>query len=572
MNEKNESNTAYAVENETAMRPPPPSTRISAHTILAVLAVNVIYFAQLVNLVGAGAQAQTIAAALGEPNNTVWILGPITIMTVTFGPIVSQAADFWGRRWFLIILTVMGGIGCLIVALAQSMGMLIAGFTILGTAYGTQPLLHAVTSEVLPRRWRGVGQATNMISNSLGSAVALIGGSLMNRSNDPTSDGFRHFYYMTMAFFFFGAVLCFFTYHPALREKQSLPLSEKLASLDWVGYALLSIGLALFCMALSWSDNPYRWSNPHVCATFAVSVTALLGIAVYETWIRKDGMFHHRLFTHSGNKNFAICILCVFTEGAAFFAVNSHLAFQITILYETDGLIVGVRYTIAFITASLGAYFAGWYVARYKHARWITVVAFGIFVVFFVLMATSTRNTSLAVWFYPILMGWALGMTLTTLVTIAQISTPPDLIAIATGLMLSFRAVGGAIGLTCYHALFNAQLHHLGDNIAKEAIPAGLEPQNLGHLIGAINDHNKTDLGSIPGITPTIIKRSMAAFLDTFMSGFRSVWIAGGCFVALTTIISFFLVDRAEDYDMHVDAPIDAEPQQSSEQDKKAVV
>jgi MFS family permease len=213
------------------------------------------------------------------------------------------------------------------------MGMLLAGFTVMGLTYGTQPLLHAVTSEVIPRRWRGVGQATNMFSNSLGSAVALIGGGLLNRTSDPSSNGFRYFYYMTMAWFFLGAILCFFAYHPAPREKQSLPLSEKLANLDWGGYVLLSVGLTLFCMALAWSDNPYPWPDPHVFATFSLGVAALIALAVYETRFKKYGMFHHGLFTHSGSMNFAICIVCVFTEGAAFFAVNSHLAFHISILY-----------------------------------------------------------------------------------------------------------------------------------------------------------------------------------------------------------------------------------------------
>jgi hypothetical protein len=62
-------------------------------------------------------------------------------------------------------------------------------------------------------------------------------------------------------------------------------------------------------------------------------------------------------------------------------------------------------------------------------------------------MATFSRTTNSAVWVYPVLMGVALGMTLTTLVTIAQLSTPPELMAIATGLMHIFRAVGGAAGL-----------------------------------------------------------------------------------------------------------------------------
>jgi MFS family permease len=362
---------------------------------------------------------------------------------------VSQAADYWGRKWFLVGLTMFGGFGCLIIALSKSMEMTIAGFAVMGIAYGTQPLLHAVTSEVIPRRWRGWGQATNMISNSLGSAVGLLGGGALNRHNDSASDGFRYFYYMTMGFFFLGAILCFFVYNPPKTERQTIPLGKKLVELDWIGYFFLSSGLTLFCIALSWSQNPYAWSDPHVSATFAIAIVLLLSLALYETRFKKGGMFNHKLFKFSGDYNFAICLFCVFTEGSAFFAANSHFAFQVSVLYESDSLLVGTRYTIMFIVAGFGAAFAGYYCAKTRRGRWITVFAFVIFIVFFICMATTNRSTNNELWGYPVLMGLGLGITLTSLVTLAQLSTPPELIAIASGLMLSFRAIGGAVGLTC---------------------------------------------------------------------------------------------------------------------------
>jgi len=71
-----------------------PVPHLHAKTFLAVIAVCLIYMAQLVNLVGAGAQGQTIAAHFGNTAKVVWFSAPITIMTVVLGPIVSQAADY----------------------------------------------------------------------------------------------------------------------------------------------------------------------------------------------------------------------------------------------------------------------------------------------------------------------------------------------------------------------------------------------------------------------------------------------------------------------------------------------
>lgn len=62
-------------------------------------------------------------------------------------------------------------------------------------------------------------------------------------------------------------------------------------------------------------------------------------------------------------------------------------------------------------------------------------------------MASSTKDSSKAVWGYPVLLGWGLGMCLILLVTVAQLSTPPELIATASGLIISVRSLGGTVGI-----------------------------------------------------------------------------------------------------------------------------
>jgi len=116
-------------------------------------------------------------------------------------------------------------------------------------------------------------------------------------------------------------------------------------------------------------------------------------------------------------------------------------------LYETDFLTVGVRFSIAFIATLVASLFTGIYCAITKKFRWVTFTAFVIFLAFFICMSTANKNSSKAVWGYPVLMGWALGMTLVALVTAAQLSIPPELISIASGLLISVRSLGGTIGI-----------------------------------------------------------------------------------------------------------------------------
>ena len=182
----------------------------------SVKAVSFSQFALLIQLVATGAVSQrcqppkehllttriqfatAVAQAVGGAASSGWMLTALTITFVVFAPPMSQAADYWGRRWPLIILILSGFIGTIVTSRAQSvsfalcssfwgssrvtfctqMGVAILGEVFVGAAFATtvslicapfgsfdvliprfQPLAFAVASEVLPHRARLAGKA-----------------------------------------------------------------------------------------------------------------------------------------------------------------------------------------------------------------------------------------------------------------------------------------------------------------------------------------------------------------------------------------------------------------------------
>lgn len=165
-----------------------------------------------------------------------------------------------------------------------------------------------------------------MIANAFGLVTGLTLGGLFNRNGNP--DGFRNYFYIAVGLFALAALTCYIAYQPPKRMLQTtLSTRQKLESLDWVGYGLLASSLVLVCIGLSWSQNPYKWSNAHTSAPFAIGVALAIALIVYETKFKADGMFHHGLF--SRNRNFAISLLAVFCEGLAFFAATVYFSFQV---------------------------------------------------------------------------------------------------------------------------------------------------------------------------------------------------------------------------------------------------
>lgn len=428
------------------------------------------------------------------------------------------------------------------------MNMAIAGEVVAGISYGAQPLLHAVASEVLPRRYRPFAQAADNVAAALGGLVALLVGGAMTRNGNHA--GFRNYWYFSTAVYAVATLLCVVLYNPPPRPSQiGLTNMEKLKKLDWIGYVLLSSGLVLFCIALAWSENPYKWTDAHILAPFLIGVALIFGLIAYETKFKKDGMFHHGLF--SNGFNFPIALFCVFVEGLSFFAANNYFAFQVSVLYETDPLRTGIRYGINFIAYAVFAVLAGAFCSKTKMIRFPTVIAFIFMTLFFVLMATTTPDSSKPVWGYPIFLGIGLGICLCALLTAAQLNTPKELIAITSGLMIGMRSLGASIGLAIcksshsdlnnanflVNAVFTAKFStNLGPKIAGAVLPLGLPVTSLPQLIGDLANSNTTDLPNIKGITPEIIGAGVGGLFEAFTLGFRYVWVAAGVFMFVAAI------------------------------------
>jgi hypothetical protein len=281
-------------------------------------------------------------------------------------------------------------------------------------------------------------------------------------------------------------------------------------------------------MSLAWSQNPYPWSDAHVSATFAIGLALVICLVIYEWRGRKDGMFHHELFIH---RNFTLALLCVFAEGVVFFCANNFFAYEVSVLFSTDSLVTGAHYCIAFVAYAASAIFTGLWCSKRQTVRIPSVVAFGSFVIFNILMATvSSSTTESQIWGFPVFLGVGLGMCLTALVTAAHFATPRELIAITSGLMISIRSLGGSVGLAIYNAIFSSGLSkNLGPEIAAAVLPKGLSPSELPKLIPALMNHDDQALQRISGATPEIIASGYAGLKEAYVLSFRYVWVTAGC-------------------------------------------
>lgn len=472
-----------------------------------------------------------MVAVVGGADKVTWIQGAITFHPIILGPVVCKAADFWGRKWFMVGSLLMGVIGCIITSQANTIGQAIAGQVISGFAGINQSLPQAITSEIFPRKYRSWAQT---IVSVPGAAAGLLGLYLTGVMTKHSPEGFRNYWYLLTALYATAMCIVAYFYQPPIRELQRLTLRQKIHHIDLPGCFILSISLLGIVLALIWSDNPYSWKNAHVLVPFLVGIGAAGVLVLYVVFFRKDGIFHHDYFK---SRNFVICQLILAGEGALFMAANNYVPYQLTVLYGADPWEVSLIYSIAWWTWLITAPVYGWYIARTRKARLAVIIALGGFMIYYALMAATSLTSEKNIWGYNIFLGIGFSGGILALTTVVQLSIPHELVAPATGLIIAVRTLGASISLVVYNTILNSVLKSkLVPAISKAATAAGLPASNLPEFVPAFLGGNPAQLEKVPQVTDSIIQASTLALKHVYNSGFRYGYASTAAFSAVVVL------------------------------------
>jgi hypothetical protein len=183
---------------------------------------------------------------------------------------------------------------------------------------------------------------------------------------------------------------------------------------------------------------------------------------------------------------------------------------------------------------------------------------FLIFTAGIVGFATIQPNDSTNAIVFSGLAGIGFGAPLILIITGVQLSTPHHLIATATAVTTSSRAVAATVFTAIYAAALSSRLDNdIGSYTAKAALGAGLPVSSLHAFVGALASGDTAALSKIPGVTPTIIALGVAALKQAFADALRVVYIIAAPFGALACVACLFLGDMRQTMNYRVDAPIE---------------
>ena len=200
----------------------------------------------------------------------------------------------------------------------------------------------------------------------------------------------------------------------------------------------------------------------------------------------------------------------------------------------------------------------GYLSTRFRTIREPLFAGFLIFTAGIIGFATVQPDDSTSAIIFSGLCGIGFGAPLILIITGVQLSTPHHLIATATAVTTSSRAVAATVFTAIYSAAFSTRLGtDLPAYVAKAALQAGLPAKSLKPFIGALADNDTAALAKIPGVTPAIIGAGVVALKQAFADSIRVVYEIAAPFGALACLACLFLGDLRKTMNYHVDAPVE---------------
>jgi len=229
-----------------------------------------------------------------------------------------------------------------------------------------------------------------------------------------------------------------------------------------------------------------------------------------------------------------------------------------TSLFTQDPFLEVARAQPAWICGGLSTVVYGFASTKLKTIRGPICVGFAIMTGGLVGLATTQPGDSTRAIIFSGLFGLGLGAPLALIIAGVQLSTPYHLIATATALTTSTRAVAVAMFTAIYSAVVNNRLNkYIPSYVAPAAIRAGLPMTSVSAFVGALGADDTSALLKVPGITPAVIAAGAAALKQAFADGIRVVFIIAAPFGAVACVVCFFLGDLKSVMNYHVDAPLE---------------
>ncbi|KAI5194254.1 hypothetical protein E4T38_09625 [Aureobasidium subglaciale] len=495
-----------------------------------------------------------------------WIANSNFLLTLACGPIFGSLTDRMGKKWFIVGGCAIGVVGSFISSSATQVYTIIGGNILTGIANAGCIVSIAANQEITPNKFRpyafGFAQTVNSIAAIAGTfgAAAFVKYASWNWS-----------YRLNGIVYGVSGLSVLLSYKPpppAIRRAGEL--REILLAVDYLGILLLAGSLASITMALTWGGSTYAWNSGVIIGTLVAGSVGLVIFGLFEHRLKTtNGILDHRLFE---NMNFPIlCFVCL-VDGMLLLGINVLYAQEIADLFSKDALRIAVILTPYLITSTVGCLPAGWIMGKTHSYRILLIGALlwcSLFTGLMGLIDSSRLKMALA---FSALFG--LGTAVTTVIPIVALglSIPSFLLGTAGTLSISFRALGGIVGITIFTAIYDNKIAvNRPREVSDVVLGAGLSTDTLQKVLKALSGNvpPAVSLSAISALPAKLITPIVNASLKASAESWTYVWVAIACITFANAVACCFLKSVKSNMTAHVESALERSTTRDTQMSKK---
>ncbi|MEZ2389363.1 MDR family MFS transporter [bacterium RCC_150] len=404
----------------------------------------------------------------GTQTDFAWVITAALLANAATTPIWGKLADLFDKKLLVQLSIVVFVAGSVMAGFSQNIPFLLTARVIQGIALGgLTALAQAIIGTMIPPRDRG------KYSGYMGAvmAVGTAGGPLLGGFIVDSPLGWRWTFFVCVPLAVVALIL--------LQVTLKIQHVKRPAKIDWIGSILLTSGVSLLLIWVSFAGNPeyYDWISWQSALMVGGGVLLLALLVLVESKVAQP-IIPLKIISE---RTTALAILASVVVGIAMFSSSTFLGQYFQVARGATPTEAGLL-TLPMIAGNLiGSVVSGQLISRF--GKWKRYLLAGTVLLAGGLALTGTIDHTTELWItccYTAVFGLGLGLLMQNLVLSVQNTVRAQDIGTASASVAFFRSFGGAIGVSVLGAIM---ANHVTD-LATKGLAAAHIPVTGGSSSG----------------------------------------------------------------------------------------
>ncbi|SKB51714.1 drug resistance transporter, EmrB/QacA subfamily [Arthrobacter sp. 31Cvi3.1E] len=398
----------------------------------------------------------------GTQTDFAWVITAALLANAATTPIWGKLADLFDKKLLVQLSIIIFVAGSVMAGLSETIPLLLTARVIQGIAMGgLTALAQAIIGSMIPPRDRG------KYSGYMGAvmAVGTAGGPLLGGFIVDSPLGWRWTFFVSVPLAVVALIL--------LQITLKIEHIKRPAKIDWLGSILLTSGVSLLLIWVSFAGNPeyYDWVSWQSALMVGGGVALLALLVFVETKVAQP-IIPLKIISE---RTTALAIVASVAVGIAMFGSSTFLGQYFQVARGATPTEAGLL-TLPMIAGNLiGSVASGILISRF--GKWKRFLIAGSVLLIGGLAFAGTMDHTTELWIVAIytgVFGLGLGMLMQNLVLAVQNTVQAKDIGTASASVAFFRSVGGAIGVSVLGAIMS---NHVKDLAVEGMAAAGIPVQ-----------------------------------------------------------------------------------------------